>query len=211
MSRRKTLAGAAALVLLSATLFARAGLVFLGRWFQYEEPPARADAIVVLAGNPVRAIKAAELYKAGFAPEIWLSRPVREPWLKDLDRIGVVLPSEEELYRRVLGKFHVPGERVHYYSKDVLSTAEEAVSLHEVFGDKPARILIVSNRTHLRRARAIFRHYMPKASFIVVACDDEPPKEKWWTDKFLAGAVVDEVVRTAYFQLGGRFFFRPHR
>lgn len=209
MTKRKAAAGAG-LVVLAAGLLAGA-FVFVGRWLQYEEAPVKSDAIVVLAGNPVRAIKAAELFNAGFAPDIWLSRPAREPWLKDLDRIGVVLPTEEELYFRVLDRFKVPRERVHYYSKDALSTAEEAVSLHEVFGDKPVNILIVSDRTHLRRAKAIFSHYLPKATFHMVAADQNPPKANWWTDKYLATQVLTETARTIFFDLGGRFFFRPHK
>jgi uncharacterized SAM-binding protein YcdF (DUF218 family) len=77
-------------------------------------------------------------------------------------------------------------------------------------GDRPVRILLVSNRTHLRRAKMVFRDHLPKAQIRAIACDIEPPKARWWTDKLLAGAVVGEVVRLVYYKIGGRFFSRPH-
>src|ERR1700682_3697500 len=53
-----------------------AALVFLkvGRWLVVEDPLQKTDAIAVLSGRmPSRALEAARLYRAGYAPEVWLT------------------------------------------------------------------------------------------------------------------------------------------
>ena len=44
----------------------------LGPWLQYQNKPEKADIIFPLGGEGDRLIKAAELYKQGFAPKILL-------------------------------------------------------------------------------------------------------------------------------------------
>ena len=49
----------------------------IGRWLVVEDPLERANAIVVLGGHvPFRAMEAAAIYGAGWAPEVWLSQAV---------------------------------------------------------------------------------------------------------------------------------------
>ena len=64
--------------LLSATFLAlRREFCFfhVGKWLVVEDPLEHAQAIVVLSGRmPMRALEAAKLYNAGYAPEVWLTR-----------------------------------------------------------------------------------------------------------------------------------------
>ena len=205
--RNRVLAGTAALAI---GIMFFAFFVGLGRWFQFSEPPRPADMIVVLAGGYDRSIMAAQLYAQGFAPEIWISRPVREPSLARLDRIGISLPAEEELHRQVLMKSGVPDSRIHFYGRDVLSTVEEALSLREALGNRRVTILLVSQRTHLRRARMIFQDTFPADRIVAVASDAEGPKTIWWTDKDLSTLIINELIRTVYYEAGGRFLTHPH-
>src|ERR1700687_3340247 len=58
-------------------LIVLAAIIFLGvgRWLIVEDPLDKAQAIAVLSGRiPLRAKEAARLYKAGYAPQVWLSR-----------------------------------------------------------------------------------------------------------------------------------------
>src|SRR5260370_41308590 len=48
-------------------------LTLLPAWLQTEDPPERADYIVVLDGDPLRYFVAAALFKAGYAPKGLLS------------------------------------------------------------------------------------------------------------------------------------------
>src|SRR5271170_5627659 len=48
----------------------------VGRWLVREDALGKADVIVVLSGGlPFRAEGAASVYKSGYAPAVWVSRP----------------------------------------------------------------------------------------------------------------------------------------
>ncbi len=61
-------------------------LLGIGNWLVKEDPLQHATAIAVLTGSlPARALEAAELYRQGYAKEIWLTHPGEEQGaLKDL-------------------------------------------------------------------------------------------------------------------------------
>ena len=66
------------------------------------DPPAKADAIVVLGGGAnFRSFDVARLYQAGWAPTI----VVMNSELRATDRLGLTIP-EAELVRRVLLSRH---------------------------------------------------------------------------------------------------------
>ena len=55
-------------------------LLRVGSWLVVEDPLARAAAIVVMGGHvPFRAMEAAALYNASWAPEVWLTRAASGP------------------------------------------------------------------------------------------------------------------------------------
>src|SRR6202023_3664833 len=68
-------------------------LLSVGNWLVKEDPIQKATAIAVLTGSlPARALEAAELYRHGYAKELWLTHPGdKERPLKDL---GIHCPSE---------------------------------------------------------------------------------------------------------------------
>ncbi len=200
----RLLAGAAAL-LASAAFLGAGALYALGAWFQFSEPPRPADCIVVLGGDPSRSLKAAELYRDSFAPEVWVSRPVRNPWQIQLDRIGMFTPPEEEFHLKALVEHGVPKAAIRFFGKNNLSTAQEAVELSKILPAERRRVLLVSSRTHLRRARMIFRRGLPDREFIAVSSTPDPPQPRWWRDKSLAQEIAGETLRTVYYLIGGRF------
>ena len=67
-----------ALLVLTVLLLVFAFFAFrnVGHWLTRQDPLEHADAIVVLSGGlPYRAEAAAEIYKAGYAPELWVTHP----------------------------------------------------------------------------------------------------------------------------------------
>jgi hypothetical protein len=53
-----------------------AGFRNVGRWLVHEDALSPADAIFVLSGGtPWRAEEAARVFRRGYAPEVWVSRP----------------------------------------------------------------------------------------------------------------------------------------
>src|SRR5260370_37561776 len=88
-------------------------LTLLPAWLQTEDPPERADYIVVLDGDPLRYFVAAELFKAGYAPKVLLSNgrllpPNRGDRL--LGELGLPDIAPNEVRARALAHLGVPAE-----------------------------------------------------------------------------------------------------
>jgi uncharacterized SAM-binding protein YcdF (DUF218 family) len=182
------------------------GVRFIGCWLQYSDKPEKSDAIIVLAGNPTRAIYAAEPYLKGSAPKIYISRPVRRHREKLLDELGVYFPYAEEVYRQVLLKKGVPDSDIRIFGKSSISTVEEAAAIKELFKGSRKRLLVVTSPYHIRRAKMIFGNVLKDHEIRVVGTPYEPFPQKWWTNQDLARNVILEVVKILFYKLGGRFY-----
>ncbi|MGE5359454.1 MAG: hypothetical protein ACM3NQ_10585, partial [Bacteroidales bacterium] len=78
-------------VLLGAAL---AILPFIGRFLYVDAPLQHADAILVLAGTfAERPLEAADLYRAGFAPLIVLTREAPDGGQQALAHRGMPMPD----------------------------------------------------------------------------------------------------------------------
>src|SRR5882757_3164959 len=73
-------------VVLIGSMLTYFSLPLVGRWLVREDSIQKADAIAVLTGSlPSRALEAAQLYRDGYAKEIWLTHPGnKQTMLKDL-------------------------------------------------------------------------------------------------------------------------------
>ena len=79
----------------------------VGNWLVVEDPLDHAQAIAILSGRmPVRALEAAKLYNAGYAPEVWLTHS-SEPG-KSLKEMGVESYGEEFYNAKILVHQGVP-------------------------------------------------------------------------------------------------------
>lgn len=194
-----------ALALGGALLAAALAVWFPGWFIDFSEPPRKADLIVVLAGGYARPFYAADLYKEGWAPEVWVSRPYRPPGELKAVALGVDFPAEHEINRDILIRSGVPGERIHLYGDSVMSTANEAMALGKAVELAGKTVLIVTSRHHSRRAKWIFRTTLPRTAFLACATPYEEFTRKWWTKQDLARAAVLESVKTLYYLVGGRF------
>ncbi len=87
-------------------------------------PACAADAIVVLSGSmPQRAEGAADLYRAGYAPEVWVTRPDSPE--AELSEMGIRFVGEEEYSRQVLIHQGVPASAIRILPDAVINTEEE--------------------------------------------------------------------------------------
>ncbi len=197
------------LFLLAAFLTAAAcsavGLYYAADWLSVSDQPQKADAILVLGGGYARAFQAADLYRRGLAPRIYVSVPAREHQHRLLDEAGIAFPREEEVVRDVLLKKGVPRNVIAYLGKDLISTAEEAQAARALFGNGARRLLVVTSPYHLRRARMIFTDAMPKADIRVTPTGYDPVPSFWWKDQTAARNVMQELAKIVFYQLGGRF------
>src|SRR5687768_4717125 len=85
------------------------GCLTLGTFLAREDPLTKADAIFLFAGSQAeRPLEAADLFNAGYAPLIVLTRPTEEPAVELLARRGIALPTRFSMMQEVLQKVGIP-------------------------------------------------------------------------------------------------------
>lgn len=196
------------IVLLSLLLLAAAalgGAAWLATdWLVRGDAPAKADAILVLSGDPLRVVYAAELFRDGLAPQVILTVERRGREREKLDELGIPFPRMENVYRDVLLKLGVPGDAIRTVGHELASTAAEALALKAAV--KPGTtLLIVTSPYHTRRSRMVFEEHFPAATIRVVSDPKDSFPRKWWTDQDAARNTLLEFTKTAFFLAGGRF------
>lgn len=171
-------------------------LLFADRWRYEADQPRRSDAIIVLAGAPERPRYAADLYRLGYAPIVYVSRPSERS-----------LPPEEEVNRDILLKSSVPEGAIRTFSVAAENTLAEA---HVSSATLPAgvkTVLVVTSPKHVRRARMIFTDVLSGRGIgvTVVATPDEPNPGPWWSDKASVRQSVRELIKAVLYTLGIRY------
>ncbi len=198
-----SLAAAAALLVASAVAFG----VNAARWLKNEDTPIKADLIVVLAGRYERAMQAADLYRAGYAPRIVLSEAVPDPAIKRLEEFGIRYPDSTEIQRRILERKGVPAERIELLGEPALSTADEARTIAARFGRPGLRLIVVTSPFHVRRARLVLERALAGRGVELAVCATsyEAFPDDWWHSQAAAREVLLEWAKLAFYLLGGRF------
>jgi uncharacterized SAM-binding protein YcdF (DUF218 family) len=179
-ARRAAWAAAVLLVILSAYAFANAGSFLV-----YEEPLQKADAIFVYAGSQAeRPLEAVDLYKAGYAPVVVLTRPKEEPAVELLASRGIMLPTRFSLMREVLDKLGIPDDAVVVPDRIHDSTAAEATTLRQLALERHwRRIIVVSSKYHLRRVKLASERALRDTDVDVIVRGtkyDEAQPRRWW-------------------------------
>jgi uncharacterized SAM-binding protein YcdF (DUF218 family) len=187
---RKVVLGCLLLLVLLAAFCASQ----VGRWLVVEDPLQKAQAIVVLSGRmPMRALGAADLYRGGWAPEVWLTKSA-EP-SRTLARLDIPFAGEEFYNAQVLVHQGVPAVAIHVLANPIVNTADE---IAEIAASLPADgrgvVLIVTSKVHTRRVRTLWRK-LGRGRAIVRAADNDPfEPERWWRTSGDALDVVRECL-----------------
>jgi uncharacterized SAM-binding protein YcdF (DUF218 family) len=168
----------------------------IGRWLVAEDPLEKAQAIVVLSGGmPVRAQEAARLYKAGWAPQIWLTRGV-EP-AASLQQMHIAYLGEDFFNSRVLMHEGVPSDAIRVLDPAINNTADEIrVIAADVQRLSSRTVIIVTTKAHTRRVRTLWRELSAgRGRAIVRAASTDPfAPDHWWRATGDALDVVREVL-----------------
>ncbi len=190
-------------------IFAAAGgalfLLFATEWLFIDERPEAADAILLLSGEPSRALQAAELFSRGLAPVVYVPRPAHSHSQKLLEEMGIPFPPQEQLYEEILVRKGVPKDRIRVHGSGFVSTVEEVVAARGLSLGPRRTLLVVTSPYHVRRVKMIFRSVLPQVRVIVVADPREPYPRRWWTNQDVARNVVLETLKIAFFLAGGRY------
>jgi uncharacterized SAM-binding protein YcdF (DUF218 family) len=186
-----------ALVVLGVMLvFAAIAVLGVGHWLVVEDPLERADAIVVLSGRiPMRAIEAARLYRAGYASQVWLTRP--EQPAASLEALGIPYSGEDFFNERVLVHEGVPLSAIHVLAPSINNTADEARAIAaELRRENGSTVIIVTTKAHTRRVRRLWRQLAggQGRAIIRAAVSDPFDPAHWWRTTADALDVVREVL-----------------
>ena len=189
---------ARARIIAAVLLLSVAVLVFfrVGHWLVREDPLRKSSAIVVLSGAmPDRALEAAEIYRSGIAPEVWITQPAQPRQV--MQTLGIPFDGEEEYSRRVLVHQGVPQNAIRILSPTIVNTADEidviANSLKRVNGTS---VIVVTSKAHTRRVHALWSRIEGGRGQIIVraAVADSFDPSHWWRSTHDALDVVREVL-----------------
>ena len=150
---------AAVMVLGFAVFQLRAPLLTrVGSVLYHEDPLAPADAIAVLSGGgPNRTTEAADLFAAGYAPIVLLTRTPESPVVAELQSRGLDVKTDLELQLDYLGALGVPQDATTVLQRPVDSTQTEAELIVEWAESRQlGRIIVVTSGYHTARARLVF-------------------------------------------------------
>lgn len=149
-----------------------------GRFWIVDEAPQPSDAIVILGDDNYsadRAARAAELYRARWAPRVVASGRFLRPYA-----------SIADLMQRDLVERGVPAGAVIRFTHHANDTREELGGLNHLISERGwRRIIVVTSNYHTRRARYIFERTFPSGVElrVVAAPDSEYDPASWWTSR----------------------------
>jgi uncharacterized SAM-binding protein YcdF (DUF218 family) len=105
---------------------------------------------------PSRADEAARLFRMGFAPEVWVSRPPSPA--SELARLGVSYVGEEVYNREVLIHEGVPANCIYAFPDTIVDTEQEVREIaRELLRQHKTSAIIVTSPPHTRRVRTLWR------------------------------------------------------
>lgn len=146
-----------------------------GSFWIVDDAPAASDAIVILGDDNYdadRAARAAELFKAGWAPRIIASGRYLRPYA-----------SIAELEEHDLADRGVPRAAIVRLAHRAENTREEAAVVSQFISSRGwKRVLLVTSNYHTRRARYICARTFPPGTslHVVPARDSEYDPDNWW-------------------------------
>jgi uncharacterized SAM-binding protein YcdF (DUF218 family) len=196
------------LILLAAAASGTYTFVQLGPFLTREDPLVKADAVFVLAGTRmVRPLEAADLYLEGYASQLVITRDLQEERAyRNLAGRGHPFAADAERAQDLFLMLGIPGSAILIPDRNHDSTAAEAVTLRELAAQHGwRRVIVVTSRYHLRRARFAMRRELRGTGLEVTmrASRYDPMRsDQWWTRRAEIRWVASEVPKLVAYLLG---------
>ena len=178
----------------------------VGQQLVHHDTPEQSDAIVILAGGSLdRVIKAADLYAAGFASEIVMTRDAPSASIAMLRRRGLQVESSTSTRLRFLQALGVPRSAVEVLGQTVASTEQESRELVAWAARRRIRsFILVTSEFHSARARFIVAQAFQGTDvrlLVVPAVTDDFRVDSWWTDRASLRMGVVEWQKAIFYRL----------
>jgi len=155
-----------------------------GRFLTLTQLPKQADAIIVLSGGQERVEKAAELYKAGYAPSIILSNAK-----ESTSSSGDMLQTAFNL--------GIPHDAIftENAAESTYQNAEFTLPIMKEHDFKSA--IVVSSDFHMRRVKLLFYSVYKKSEIELtyVGSTSGYNAKRWWSDRKSRETTFNEYVK----------------
>jgi uncharacterized SAM-binding protein YcdF (DUF218 family) len=205
------------LVVVAATLATAAVLGFvvyqlraplltrIGGLLYHEDALAASDAIAVLSGDGLyRVVEAADLFLAGYAPVVVLSRTPEEPMIVELQARGLDVRTSLEDQLAYLAALGVPQDATTVLERLVDSTQTEAELIAEWAESREiGRLIVVTSGFHTSRARLVFDRVLRGRSTEVLLRASTAPgfdPATWWHDRASLSTGLFELEKYVYYR-----------
>jgi uncharacterized SAM-binding protein YcdF (DUF218 family) len=176
-----------------------------GEYLVVSDPLQKADAIEILASGPLkRSLKAAELYRQGWAPRIVVTKDEQIFEMEELKHYNISVYEGHEIVCAVL-KFHkVPAEVIEVLDGNNHGTWDEALKLRKYMQERSLkRLIVVTSNFHTRRTRMAFRRALRGTGVDVLVAAAPPDYEynphRWWTRKMDSRTLILEYQKLVFY------------
>jgi uncharacterized SAM-binding protein YcdF (DUF218 family) len=154
----------------------------IGEWLVIQDPLVHADVIIILSGSlPERALQAADVYKAGYADQVWISPPISPE--EELKGMNIPYLGEDFYNEKVLLAKGVPADSIRILERPSANTEEEVREISELLrSNNFHQAIVVSSKAHTRRVRTIWRKLIGSDPRLVVRFANGDPFDgaHWW-------------------------------
>jgi uncharacterized SAM-binding protein YcdF (DUF218 family) len=162
-------------MLFALYLVRRPLLRLVGSFWIVDESPIHAEAIVMLGDDNYsadRAARAAQLYRAGWAPRVAASGRYLRPYA-----------SIAELEEHDLEDRGVPAAAIVPFAHRAENTTDETAAIAQLISSRGwKRILLVTSSYHTRRSRYLAERQFPHGTElrVISAPDSDYDPQSWW-------------------------------
>jgi hypothetical protein len=165
---------------------------WFGHWLTHVDELAKADYIVVLGGDPARAVEAARLYRDGWAPKVIVTS--KGEWADQIAEVASAygVPDSDLIVDRA-------ATRTHDHPRTVADLPGVA---------RDQRFILVTTRLHTYRARLCFLH--DDYQNLVMRCPDwragrpyGPERAHWSSRVHQLRYKLREMAAVVYYRLRG--------
>ena len=157
------------------------------------------DAIVILSGNPERAVVGSKLFFDKDADFIYLSKENKK--IKNY-----IDPSNEkrvyETYINILLKNNISRGNIILFGTNNKSTYDEAKNFSNINLSGINKVLIVTNKFHIHRAKMIFNEFKQSVEIDFFYVDDT---DNWSRDKQSIMMILSEILKCFLFYIFDNF------
>lgn len=157
------------------------------------------DAIVILSGNPERAVAGSKLFFDKDADFIYLSKENKK--IKNY-----IDPSNEkrvyETYINILLKNNISRGNIILFGTNNKSTYDEAKNFSNINLSGINKVLIVTNKFHIHRAKMIFNEFKQSVEIDFFYVNDT---DNWSRDKQSIMMIISEIMKCFLFYIFDNF------